>query len=42
VTDVRDAVRENAGCRGDYCIDVSRSGRLVYYCTQTENIKRVQ
>jgi len=42
VVDVSDAVRGNASCKGDYCTDISRSDRLVYYCKQTENIKHIQ
>jgi len=42
VVDVSDAVRGNGTCKGDFCTDISRSDRLVCYCTQAENIKDIQ
>jgi hypothetical protein len=41
VVDVSVVVQGNASCKGDNYTD-SRSEKLVYYCTQTENIKHIQ
>ena len=35
---VSGAVRKSASCRQEYWPAIGKSNRLIYYCTQTENI----